>query len=397
MDELTFLLILAGIGVTLLVAMFTYYKHHKQINDEIKDFNHHVNDIDDFLLHEHSNGTDQEDSLTDDLPGSFSASRKEDFDVDDVFIKHDKIEKSTHTTAATSTTATTKPHTMVQETSPADKEKQQTADRELVDGVYINSKRVISQTDPKPVNTSYENTKSLDAFSPLGATPDLAEEPEKKQASVIKAAEKAMQNESSKLLEEAEQTKVETSQSQASVAESTANTSSSDETKHTSEQNIRIVYDPLPEGVEELIISHTILSRGEYFSGVQLFQALATAGLSYGEMNIFHYPGNEENDTFALFSVANVIEPGTFNLEEPQSLSTPGISMFMRLPTRLGSYEAYEEFIHVAQMIAAELDGELCDETRSQLTQQAIGYKKEQIRKLNFAMAKAEKLAGSSH
>ncbi len=396
MDELTFLLILAGIGVTLLVAMFTYYKHHKQINDEIKDFNHHVNDIDDFLLHEHSSGTDQDDSFTDDLPGSFSASRKEDFDVDDVFIKHDNIEKSTHATAATTTaTATTKPHTVVQETSPADKEKQQTANRELVDGVYINSKRVISQTDPKPVNSSYESTKSLDAFSPLGATPNSAEEPEKKQTSVIKAAEIAMQNESPKLLEEPEQTKV--NASQAPVSEPTANKSSSDETKHTSEQNIRIVYDPLPEGVEELIISHTILSRGEYFSGTQLFQALETAGLSYGEMNIFHYPGNEDNDTFALFSVANVVEPGTFNLEEPQSLSTPGISMFMRLPTRMGSYEAYEEFIHVAQMIAAELDGEICDETRSQLTQQAISYKKEQIRKLNFAMAKAEKLAGSSH
>jgi hypothetical protein len=47
-------------------------------------------------------------------------------------------------------------------------------------------------------------------------------------------------------------------------------------------------------------------------------------------------------------------------------------------------------------MIAADLEAELCDETRSQLTQQAISYKKEQIRKLNFDMAKAEKLAASN-
>ena len=114
-------------------------------------------------------------------------------------------------------------------------------------------------------------------------------------------------------------------------------------------------------------------------------------------MNIYHYPGTTDPETYALFSVANVVEPGTFNPQDAENFRTPGISMFMRLPTRTDSYKAYEEFIHVAQMIAVELDGELCDESRSLLTQQAIAYKKEQIRKLNFELAKADKLAGSHH
>ena len=135
------------------------------------------------------------------------------------------------------------------------------------------------------------------------------------------------------------------------------------------------------------------MKKDKYFSGRDLFNALQSAGLSFGEMNIFHYPGDDDAETFALFSVANIVEPGTFNPEDADNFSTPGISMFMRLPGRIGSSKAYDKFIQVAQIIASEINGELCDETRNQLTQQAISYKKELIRKLNFEMDKAEKLA----
>ncbi len=329
MDELTFLLILAGIGVILLVAMFTYYKHHKKINDEIKDFNHHAHDIDDVLL----TGTVQHDMDTEDeLPGSFSASRQDTLDLDDLQFQQNSPQKSWDSVLPSLQESVTDTDTKI------------TNERELVDGVYINSKRVLnssaSQTSAPAVN--------INSSSP--------EQRVKSQHETAKTSRKPVQT-----------------------------------------QTINVVYDAVPDGVRELIISHTILSRGEYFTGRQLFQALESAGLSFGEMNIYHYPGGDEKDTFALFSVANVVEPGTFDPSEPDTLKTPGISMFMRLPTRTSNNEAYEEFIHVAQLIAEELDGELCDETRSQLTQQAISYKKEQIRKLNFDLAKADKLAGTDH
>ena len=111
-------------------------------------------------------------------------------------------------------------------------------------------------------------------------------------------------------------------------------------------------------------------------------------------MNIYHYPGDDQPTTYALFSIANVVEPGTFNPAESETFKTPGISMFMRLPTRQDNAKAYDQFIEVAQLLASRLNGELCDEARSTLTQQAIAYKKEQIRKLDFEIAKAQKLSG---
>ena len=115
-------------------------------------------------------------------------------------------------------------------------------------------------------------------------------------------------------------------------------------------------------------------------------------GLVYGDMNIFHFPGDDQTESYALFSVANVVEPGTFEVQDID-MKTPGISLFMRLPSRIDNQLAYDKFIDIAKKITLELNAELCDETRSQLTQQAIAYKKEQIKKLDFELIKAQKLA----
>lgn len=393
MDELTFLLILAGVGVVLLVAMFTYYKHHKKINDEINDFNHQVNTIEDVLLDDKTT----DDDLNHDLPNSFSASRNDHFDIDDVNFGNESF---------------TEKQSPSQAKAPLD-------ERELVDGVYINSKRVLNNDTEysEPAQTSIQDSKPVNSFAPLENSNDPMSDsfldsdeqftespPSVNQANRPTNSQNTSQNsENSNLNVNFRSSLKSKNIAQDSAQESiqqrqvpqARNVTAPDVSKE--KQKINIVYDPVPEGVEELIISHTILTKGEFFSGRELFHALDSAGLSYGEMNIYHYPGDEKAETFALFSVANVVEPGTFNPQDPEELKTPGISMFMRLPTRMGSYEAYEEFIHVAQMIAVELDGELCDETRSQLTQQAISYKKEQIRKLNFEMAKAEKISGIKH
>ncbi len=374
MDELTFLLILAGIGVVLLVAVFTYYKHHKKIHDEIQDFNYHADNIDDVLLqNNHQNGPSFiDDSLSDDdMPGSFSASKEDAFDVDQINLDNKLPESDNFLSddssllAEGSLSAEGSPSAQYTASQGTPAGKENSNDRELVDGVFINSKRVISNpnTQRNPVPSFKITTDTFNNYvnSNNSAGPGSVESSN---------SNKQTRPEPAELPPLADK-----------------------ETAQISEQKIKIVYDPIPEGVQELIISHTILKKDKYFPGRDLFNALQSAGLSFGEMNIFHYPGDDEAETFALFSVANIVEPGTFNPQDADNFSTPGISMFMRLPGRIGSNEAYDKFIQVAQIIASEINGELCDETRNQLTQQAISYKKEQIRKLIFEMDKAEKLA----
>ncbi|MCN4144081.1 MAG: cell division protein ZipA C-terminal FtsZ-binding domain-containing protein [Thiohalomonas sp.] len=334
MDELIFILILAGIGVLLMVAMFTYYKHQKKINDEIENFNHHGNTIDDVLLNDNrsSSASSSDDIVSDsELPGSFTASRQDNFDIEQVNITHDN-------------------NYHIKQQSDSNVSQTKADDRELVDGVFIKSKRVI-----KTSSDTLSNKNTLSSFK----------------KTTERFASFAGQNKE---------------QTQAPEAITDLSDSVQDST-----QKIKVVYDPVPDGVKELIISHTILTKGEFFSGPQLYKVLKNAGLSYGGMNIFHYPCDDKAETFALFSIANLIEPGTFDLLDGE-IKTPGILIFMRLPARVECYEAYDKFIHVAQKIAADLGGKLCDETRTQVTQQVISYKKEQIKKLKFEMEKAKKL-----
>ena len=370
MDKLTFLLIIAGIGVVLLVAMFTYYKHHKKINDEIESFNNHAHDIDDVLLKDHGDQTVDDTEL----PGSFSASRNDNFDIEQVNLSNDSVAHN----------------------SALDKEDE----RELVDGVYINTKRVISQNNTNTTpsfktqtdtfaahknqvsavhNEQTENTASPTKDSTVNQESTVEAKPEPEQKITEPSAETTSRETITQTIEQPEP---------AAVSE-----------PKQPQQIIKIMPVSLPEGVEDLIISHSILAKDKYFSGTELYRALESAGLQFGEMNIYHYPGDNNPNTYALFSVANIVEPGTFDPDPAaaEKFSTPGISLFMRLPAKTDNYQAYEKLLEIARRLADELEGELCDETRSQLTRQAISYKKEQIRKLNFEIAKAERLAGMAH
>ncbi len=373
MDKLTFLLIIAGIGVVLLVAMFTYYKHHKKINDEIKSFNNHAHNIDDVLLKEHG------EQLIDDteLPGSFSASRNDNFDIEQVNLSNDSV---AHNSALN--------------------KHEEKNDGELVDGVYINTKRVISQNN---TNTTPSFKTQTDTFA-AHKNQVSAKHNEQTEDSVPPVENNAVtQPLSAEATPEPEQKVTEpspetTSSENITQAVEQAEPAAVSKPKQP-QQTIKIMPVSLPEGVEDLIISHSILAKDKYFSGTELYQALERAGLQFGEMNIYHYPGDNNPNTWALFSVANIVEPGTFDTDPAaaEKFSTPGISLFMRLPAKTDNYQAYEKLLEIARKLADELKGELCDETRSQLTRQAISYKKEQIRKLNFEIAKAERLAGMAH
>ena len=56
--------------------------------------------------------------------------------------------------------------------------------------------------------------------------------------------------------------------------------------------------------------------------------ALREAGLQHGRYGIFHYPV-EEDEHEAAFSVASLVEPGSFDLTNLKEATLPGMSFFM--------------------------------------------------------------------
>lgn len=142
------------------------------------------------------------------------------------------------------------------------------------------------------------------------------------------------------------------------------------------EINFTAVDDSSESGPESLLIVLNIMSpRGHVFTGEGINAVMTSAGLTHGEHKIYHYL----QDNVTVFSIANAIEPGYFELSQLQSLTTPGLAVFMELPGPVECRKAFDSLLEISKRLATALSGELCDESRSVLTQQTISHLKDKI------------------
>lgn len=135
------------------------------------------------------------------------------------------------------------------------------------------------------------------------------------------------------------------------------------------------------EPSEELVIVLNVMAASEQtFPGTEVRKALEEVDLRHGDMRIFHHFGvGEMSVDGPVFSVANILEPGFFELERMDAMATPGVCMFMRLPGPLDGRVAFELLLSTGRRLAQQLGGELRDETRSVLSLQKIAQIRERI------------------
>jgi len=81
-----------------------------------------------------------------------------------------------------------------------------------------------------------------------------------------------------------------------------------------------------------------------------------------------------------LFSLANMFNPGTFDLEEMDRLQTRGLSLFMTLPGPGEALQSFNMMHSAARKLADEFGGQVLDNTRSVLTVQTTRHYVEKIR-----------------
>ena len=129
--------------------------------------------------------------------------------------------------------------------------------------------------------------------------------------------------------------------------------------------------------LEELLVIYVLAQPDRPFAGRELVSTLRGKGLRYGQMNIFHRL--DPMSKVMKYSVANAVEPGTFDLTELDDLETPGLTFFMRLPGPQQPQEAFDDMWRVARDVAISLGGELKDDQRSAITAQTIEHYRERI------------------
>lgn len=133
---------------------------------------------------------------------------------------------------------------------------------------------------------------------------------------------------------------------------------------------------------EEMAIVHLLASRGSAIQGGSLRDAVLAAGLRYGEMKIFHYyaDANDRDDEELLFSLANAVKPGNFELREIEQLTTPGVTLFLNFNQVSDASAALEKLITVVDQLAGALSLQVLDETRSSMTRQTLDHLRQRAR-----------------
>ncbi|CAA0087822.1 Cell division protein ZipA [Zhongshania aliphaticivorans] len=131
---------------------------------------------------------------------------------------------------------------------------------------------------------------------------------------------------------------------------------------------------------QELLVINAMAPEGKPFKGNDLLQILMACDVRYGKMSIFHRYENADGTGEIQFSVANLVEPGNFNLDEIDEFTSPGVVFFMHLPGPKDSIKAYEAMVETARCLVNNLEGELRDQTHSVATKQTLEHYKQRIR-----------------
>ncbi|WP_333608727.1 cell division protein ZipA [Arsukibacterium sp.] len=135
-----------------------------------------------------------------------------------------------------------------------------------------------------------------------------------------------------------------------------------------------------PAAPSEVLILYVLLAEGSEIKGADLLSALMTLGFKYGDMDIFHRHLDNAGSGAVLFSLANMFNPGTFDIEQMNNVSTRGLSLFMTLPGPGEPLQNFNLMHNAAKKLAEEFGGQVLDGQRSVLTVQTVRHYVDRIR-----------------
>ena len=153
-------------------------------------------------------------------------------------------------------------------------------------------------------------------------------------------------------------------------------------------QQERKVIEKEPEPENVLVIS-VVAKEYPYFNGPVLQKIISACGMTFGDMSIYHRFEDEAGPSAVQFSMANALAPGTFDPEEPETLSTKAVMFFMSMEEPRDVMDAFECMLATAETLAKHLGGEMLDENRSVLRTQTMEHYRQRVR--DFEMKNLKK------
>ena len=115
----------------------------------------------------------------------------------------------------------------------------------------------------------------------------------------------------------------------------------------------------------DIIVLYILPKPDEVLAGAEINSSAQAMGLSFGEMNIFHFVSEGRN----VFGLANMLEPGSFDANTIHDLKTTGLTVFMQLDGE-DPLDDLTEMLQRSYQLAGLLGARLCNHKREPLTEQ---------------------------
>lgn len=146
-----------------------------------------------------------------------------------------------------------------------------------------------------------------------------------------------------------------------------------------SQKRDETVTEQKPEiSVDDVVALYLVAQRGSELKGEQILSATFATQLEYGQMNVFH---RKDANGKTLFSMTNMMEPGSFDIDRMHETTTRGIGLFIQLSLCDDPVKALDDMLICAHSLSSLLNTQLCDQNRQLLNE-------------SFTMALREKAKG---
>ena len=131
---------------------------------------------------------------------------------------------------------------------------------------------------------------------------------------------------------------------------------------------------------DRIVSLYVAAKAGTTLRGADIVVAAEKAGLTFGHMDVYHRLVDGKPEVGPIFSVANIIKPGSFDMARIAEIETPAIAFFLTLPAPVPALDAWETMEPAAQRMADLLDGVVLDEERNALGRQRIQHIRDELR-----------------
>ena len=130
-----------------------------------------------------------------------------------------------------------------------------------------------------------------------------------------------------------------------------------------------------PAGVAARKIFSVRLVFPERIDGMRLLELLEGERMMHGKFGIFH----RLNEGASVFSLASMVEPGSFDLQQMPEQYFPGVTLFMLLPGPLDGLIAFDQLMTCVRRMSHATQGVVQDERGNTLNAQLMNRLRDDV------------------